>query len=301
MATKIERDGVTGTDTTGHEWDGIKELNTPLPKWWLYTFYATVIWGLAYTVFYPAWPMISGATPGILGYSSRAELVKEVDVAKGAQKENLDKIAAASVEDILKDEKLLAFARAGGAAAFKVNCVQCHGSGAAGSAGYPNLNDDDWLWGGQPEQIHTTLQNGIRYTPDADSRVMDMQVFGPDPANGNTAALKPEEIANVANFVMTLSGAEADAAKAAAGKELYATNCAACHGDTGLGNKDMGAPNLTDKIWLNGSTIENVTAQISRPRMGVMPAWGVRLDAVTIKPLAVYVHALGGGEAPVAQ
>ena len=300
MATKIERDGVTGTDTTGHEWDGIKELNTPLPKWWLYTFYATVIWGLAYTVFYPAWPMISGATPGILGYSSRAELVKEVDVAKGAQKENLDKIAAASVEDILKDEKLLAFARAGGAAAFKVNCVQCHGSGAAGSVGYPNLNDDDWLWGGQPEQIHTTLQNGIRYTPDADSRVMDMQVFGPDPANGNAAALKPEEIANVANFVMTLSGAEADAAKAAAGKELYATNCASCHGDGGKGNKDMGSPNLTDKIWLNGSTIENVTAQISRPRMGVMPAWGARLDAVTIKQLAVYVHALGGGEAPVA-
>ena len=300
MATKIERDGVTGTDTTGHEWDGIKELNTPLPKWWLYTFYATVIWGLAYTVFYPAWPMISGATPGILGYSSRAELVKEVDVAKGAQKENLDKIAAASVEDILKDEKLLAFARAGGAAAFKVNCVQCHGSGAAGSVGYPNLNDDDWLWGGQPEQIHTTLQNGIRYTPNADSRVMDMQVFGPDPANGNAAALKPEEIANVANFVMTLSGAEADAAKAAAGKELYATNCASCHGDGGKGNKDMGSPNLTDKIWLNGSTIENVTAQISRPRMGVMPAWGARLDAVTIKQLAVYVHALGGGEAPVA-
>ena len=300
MARKIERDGVTGTDTTGHEWDGIKELNTPLPKWWLYTFYATVIWGLAYTVFYPAWPMISGATPGILGYSSRAELVKEVDVAKGAQKENLDKIAAASVEDILKDEKLLAFARAGGAAAFKVNCVQCHGSGAAGSVGYPNLNDDDWLWGGQPEQIHTTLQNGIRYTPDADSRVMDMQVFGPDPANGNAAALKPEEIANVANFVMTLSGAEADAAKAAAGKELYATNCASCHGDGGKGNKDMGSPNLTDAIWLNGGTIENVTAQIARPRMGVMPAWGARLDAVTIKQLAVYVHSLGGGEAPVA-
>lgn len=300
MATKIERDGVTGTDTTGHEWDGIKELNTPLPKWWLYTFYATVIWGLAYTVFYPAWPMISGATPGILGYSSRAELVKEVDVAKGAQKENLDKIAAASVEDILKDEKLLAFARAGGAAAFKVNCVQCHGSGAAGSVGYPNLNDDDWLWGGQPEQIHTTLQNGIRYTPNADSRVMDMQVFGPDPANGNAAALKPEEIANVANFVMTLSGAEADAAKAAAGKELYATNCASCHGDGGKGNKDMGSPNLTDAIWLNGGKIENVTAQIARPRMGVMPAWGARLDAVTIKQLAVYVHALGGGEAPVA-
>mgnify|MGYP003382271118 CR=1 FL=1 len=301
MATKIERDEISGTDTTGHEWDGIKELNTPLPKWWLYTFYACVIWALGYTVFYPAWPMISGATPGVLGYSSRAELVKTVDVAKAAQKENLDKIAAASVEDILKDEKLLAFARAGGAAAFKVNCVQCHGAGAAGSVGYPNLNDDDWLWGGQPEQIHTTLKNGIRYVQNADTRVMDMPVFGPDPANGNAAVLKPEEIASVANFVMTLSGGEADAAKAAAGKELYATNCASCHGDTGLGNKDMGAPNLTDKIWLYGGKIENVEAQISKPRMGVMPAWSARLDEATIKQLAVYVHALGGGEAPVAQ
>ena len=300
MATKTERDEVTGTDTTGHEWDGIKELNTPLPKWWLYTFYACIIWGLGYTVFYPAWPMISGATPGLLGYSSRAELVKDVDVAKAAQKDSLDKLAAASVEDILKDEKLLSFARAGGAAAFKVNCVQCHGSGAAGSAGYPNLNDDDWLWGGQPEQIHTTLQNGIRYAANADTRVMDMQMFGPDPANGNAATLTPDEIANVANFVMTLSGAEADAAKTAAGKELFATNCASCHGDDGKGKKDMGSPNLTDAIWLYGGKIENVVAQINRPRMGVMPAWGARLDAVTVKQLAVYVHALGGGEAAVA-
>ena len=267
MATKIERDEISGTDTTGHEWDGIKELNTPLPKWWLYTFYACVIWALGYTVFYPAWPMISGATPGVLGYSSRAELVKTVDVAKAAQKENLDKIAAASVEDILKDEKLLAFARAGGAAAFKVNCVQCHGAGAAGSVGYPNLNDDDWLWGGQPEQIHTTLKNGIRYVQNADTRVMDMPVFGPDPANGNAAVLKPEEIASVANFVMTLSGGEADAAKAAAGKELYATNCASCHGDTGLGNQDMGAPNFTDQTCLYGRTTATVHTQLSKPRL----------------------------------
>lgn len=146
MATKIEKDEVSGTPTTGHEWDGIKELNTPLPKWWLYTFYGTVIWGLAYTVAYPAWPLISSATPGLLGYSSRAEVVETIEAAKLAQKDSLDKIAAANVEDILKDETLLSFAQAGGAAAFKVNCVQCHGAGAAGSVGYPNLNDDDWIW-----------------------------------------------------------------------------------------------------------------------------------------------------------
>jgi cytochrome c oxidase cbb3-type subunit 3 len=301
MVTKIEKDAISGTDTTGHEWDGIKELNTPLPRWWLYTFYGTVIWALGYTIAYPAWPMLHSATAGVLGYSSRAELDKTLDAAKSAQKENLDKIAAASVDDILKDDKLREFARAGGAAAFKVNCVQCHGSGAAGGVGYPNLNDDDWLWGGSAETIHVTLQNGIRYASNPDTRVMDMPVYGPDPANGGSATLTPEQIDQVANFVMTLSGGAADAAKAEAGKQLFADNCAACHAEDGKGNRDMGAPNLTDQIWLYGGTVEAVKAQIAKPRMGVMPAWSHRLDEATIKQLAVYVHSLGGGEAPVTQ
>jgi cytochrome c oxidase cbb3-type subunit III len=297
MATKIEKDEITGTPTTGHEWDGIKELNTPLPKWWLYTFYGTVIWGLAYTVFYPAWPMLTTATPGLLGYSSRGELEQTMTEAKAAQKVNVDKIAATEVADILKDDGLREFARAGGAASFKVNCVQCHGSGAAGAAGYPNLNDNDWLWGGTPDAIYTTLKNGIRYTQNADTRAVDMPVFGPDPANGGAAVLTPEQIGQVANFTVSLSGGEADAAKAEAGKQVYADNCAACHGDTGAGNKDMGAPNLTDKIWLYGGGVKAVMAQISKPRMGVMPAWSHRLDDATVKQLAVYVHTLGGGEA----
>ncbi len=288
--TKIEHDDITGTATTGHEWDGIKELNTPLPRWWLYTFYACIVWALVYTIFYPAWPLISGATPGILGYSSRADLVNSVEEAKGAQMTQLDRIAAAGVDDILKDPDMLAFARAGGAAAFKVNCVQCHGSGATGSSGYPNLNDDDWLWGGAAEQIHTTLLNGIRYTLNAETRVSDMPAFGAD------SVLKPEEITDVANFTLTLSGAKADAVAAARGKQLFADNCAACHGEAGLGNKELGGPNLTDKIWLFGDTIDQVKAQINKPRMGVMPAWGGRLDAATVKQLAVYVHSLGGGE-----
>ena len=291
MATKIEKDDITGTATTGHEWDGIKELNNPLPKWWLYTFYGTVIWAIGYTIAYPAWPMLSSATPGLLGYSSRAAVEEQIQTARAAQKDSLDKIAAANVDDILKDENLLSFAQAGGAAAFKVNCVQCHGAGAAGSVGYPNLNDDDWLWGGTPDAIYTTLKNGIRYASNADTRDSQMPAFGTD------GILTPAQIDEAANYVVSLSGEQADAAKSEAGKTVYAENCASCHGEDGKGGRDFGAPNLTDKIWLYGGTLDQVKAQIAKPRMGVMPAWSHRLDDATIKQLAVYVHALGGGEA----
>ena len=291
MATKIEKDEISGTATTGHEWDGIKELNTPLPRWWLYTFYGTVIWAIGYTVAYPAWPMLSSATPGLLGYSSRGAVEEQIQTAKAAQKDSLDKIAAANVDDILKDENLLSFAQAGGAAAFKVNCVQCHGAGAAGSVGYPNLNDDDWLWGGSPDAIYTTLKNGIRYTSNADTRDSQMPAFGTD------GILTPEQIDEVANYVVSLSGEQADAAKVETGKTVFAENCASCHGDDGKGGRDFGAPNLTNKIWLYGGTLDQVKAQIAKPRMGVMPAWSHRLDDATIKQLAVYVHSLGGGEA----
>jgi cytochrome c oxidase cbb3-type subunit III len=291
MANNIEKDEISGTPTTGHEWDGIKELNTPLPKWWLYTFYGTVIWGLAYTVAYPAWPLLSSATPGLLGYSSRANVAAEIEAGKAAQKANLDKIDAMTVDDILKDPNLLAFAQAGGAASFKVNCVQCHGSGAAGSAGYPNLNDDDWLWGGSPEAIYVTLKNGIRYTANAETRDSQMPAFGAD------GILTPEQIGQLANYVVSLSGGEADAAQAQAGQPLFVENCAACHGENAMGGRDFGAPNLTDKIALYGSTLDQVKAQIVKPRHGVMPGWSHRLDDATIKQLAVYVHSLGGGEA----
>ena len=291
MARKIERDEVSGTETTGHEWDGIKELNTPLPRWWLWTFYGTVIWGLGYTIAYPAWPLINGATPGVLGYTSRGELAETVNTAKEAQKADLDKIAAASVDQILADENLRTFAAAGGEAAFKVNCVQCHGSGAAGSPGYPNLNDNDWIWGGTAEQIHVTLQNGIRQAGNADTRDSMMPAFGAD------GLLDATQIGQVANYVISLSGGQADAAAAEAGKQLYADNCASCHGDDGKGMRDLGAPNLTDAIWLYGGTVEAVMAQIHKPRHGVMPAWSGRLDEATIKQLAVFVHTRGGGEA----
>jgi cytochrome c oxidase cbb3-type subunit 3 len=209
-----------------------------------------------------------------------------------SQKETVDKIAAMSLPDIMKDPKLLAYAQAGGAAAFKVNCVQCHGAGAAGGKGYPNLNDDDWLWGGTPDAIYTTLKHGIRYTDDPETRDSQMPSFGVD------GILTPEQIDQVANYVMTLSGETADAGKAEAGKQIFVENCAACHADDGKGNRDFGAPNLTDKLWLYGGTIDDVKAQLNKPSMGVMPGWTKRLDDAEIKELAIYVHSLGGGEAP---
>jgi cytochrome c oxidase cbb3-type subunit 3 len=292
MARNIEKDHVTGTETTGHEWDGIKELNTPLPRWWLWTYYASVIFAVGYMIAYPSIPLIHGNTKGLLGYSSRADVEKAMVDAKAAQAQWLDKIKAASLDDIEKNPELLAFAQAGGAAAFKVNCVQCHGAGAAGGPGFPNLNDNDWLWGGTLASISTTLTHGIRYTSDKDTRDSVMPNFGAD------GILNADQIKQVANYVISLSGSEGvDAAAADAGKQVFTDNCAACHGDAGAGNKDLGAPNLTDKLWLYGGTVDAVMAQVTKPRHGVMPAWAGKLDETTIKQLAVYVHSLGGGEA----
>jgi cytochrome c oxidase cbb3-type subunit III len=290
---KIEHDDITGTATTGHEWDGIKELNTPLPRWWLWTFYATIAWALAYSIAYPAWPLIHSATSGLLGYSSRNEVAQDMAKASQAQGQWLDKIKAANLDDIVKDQELLQFARAGGAAAFKVNCVQCHGSGAAGGHGYPNLNDDDWLWGGTLDQIHTTLENGVRVAGNDQTRLSEMPAFG-------AGILDPQQISDAAEFVLKISGQPHDEAAATKGATVFADNCASCHGANGEGNREFGAPRLTDAIWLYGSDKATIIAQITKPRQGVMPAWGHRLDETTIKELAVFVHSLGGGEKTVA-
>ena len=290
MADKKEIDEVSGVETTGHEWDGIKELNNPLPRWWLWTFYACIIWALAYTVFYPAWPGITGATAGILGWSSRADLAKEVETAKAAQAVYLDKLAATDITQVSADPELVQFASAGGASMFKVYCVQCHGSGAQGGPGYPNLNDDSWIWGGTIEDIYTTLMHGVRYAADEDTRISDMPAFGRD------EILTREDINNVAWYVRKLSGQDYEETNAAAGETIFADNCAACHGDNGQGTPELGAPRLNDAIWLYGGTHADIVAQVTSPRQGVMPAWSGRLGETSVKQLAVYVHGLGGGQ-----
>ena len=281
-------DEVSGVSTTGHEWDGIKELDNPMPRWWLWTFYACIVWALGYTIAFPAWPLINSATTGLLGYSSRADIKNELAAAEAAKADYVAEVAAKDVKEILADENLRTFATAAGAAAFKVNCVQCHGSGAEGSPGYPNLNDDEWLWGGDIESIRQSIAHGIRYSGDADTRVSEMPAF--------RDVLQPGEIQQVAAFAASLSGTEVNADMAAAGKPLFEQNCAACHGENGKGNREVGAPDLTDAIWLYGSTQADIAAQVRSPKHGVMPAWGGRLGDVAVKELAVFVHSLGGGE-----
>ncbi|MCA1953129.1 MAG: cytochrome-c oxidase, cbb3-type subunit III [Hyphomicrobiales bacterium] len=286
-----EHDAVTGRTTTGHEWDGIKELNTPLPRWWLNVFYATIIWSIGYFIAYPAWPGVSSYTRGVLGYSSRADVAVEVEALKARRAAQAADLATVELAAIKADPKLLSLAIAQGKAAFGDNCAPCHGIGATGSKGYPNLNDDEWLWGGTLEDIHTTLKHGIRSSNDADTRISAMPAFGRD------GILKRDEIRMVANHVRALSGQPTEAGyNRAAGEKLFADNCASCHGEKGLGNRDLGAPNLADAISLYGNRLEDIVETVTNSRAGVMPAWAGRLDPVTVKSLAVYVHSLGGGQ-----
>jgi len=289
VAHKKEVDQVSGIETTGHEWDGIKELNNPLPRWWLWTFYVSCLWALAYWVVMPAWPLVSSFTTGVIGYSSRAKLEESMQAARAAQAQYLDRIEQASLEQITNDRELLDFAIAGGGSAFAVNCSQCHGLGAAGSTGYPNLNDDDWIWGGSLEAISQTIHYGIRSEHD-ETRFNQMPAFGTD------QILERDQINDVAEYVLSLSSSATDAAAASRGEAVFAEQCSACHGEDGKGLEELGAPNLTDGIWLYGGSKADVVATITHSRSGMMPAWTNRLDETTIKQLAVYVHSLGGGQ-----
>ncbi len=283
-------DEISGIETTGHEWDGIRELDNPLPRWWLWIFYACVVWSIGYYIAYPAIPLVSGYTKGVLGYSSRAEVAKDMAAAKAAQASQREAIAAASLEEIRTKPELLEFALAGGKSAFVVNCSQCHGSGAQGATGYPNLNDDEWLWGGSLEAIHTTIAHGARNTQSDDARQSQMPAFGKD------GILTNEQISQVAEYVLSLSGNATDAAAAQAGQPLFEDNCVACHGEGGVGMAELGAPPLNNNIWLYAGDKKTVMESISNSRNGVMPAWGKILDDVTVKQLTIYVHSLGGGQ-----
>lgn len=288
-------DHATGTAKVGHEWDGIEELDTPLPRWWLWTFYACILFSLVYVVLYPAIPMLHSASAGVLGWTSRGALAHEVAEEHGRHQALRAAIAAAPIETLASNPGLLRAAIEGGHAAFKVNCVQCHGAGAAGSKGYPNLNDDDWLWGGDLNAIQQTLVNGIRQPGNDNTRMSQMPSFGRD------GILTPPQVQDVVSYVRTISKQAPAGAASQRGAVLFANNCAVCHGAGGEGNRSVGAPKLTDRIWLYGGDRASLTNTVVNAHGGVMPAWGGRLDPETIKMLAVYVHSLGGGEAaPVA-
>lgn len=276
-------------DTTGHEWDGIQEFNNPLPRWWVWVFYITIIWGIWYSVAYPAWPGIKDATAGYMGWSTRANVAEAIAEAEAANAGINEKLASVELSAIQDDAELQGYATSAGAAVFKTWCAQCHGSGAAGGKGYPNLQDDAWLWGGTMEDIHTTITHGIRNEEDPDARYSEMPKFG--------EILETEEIDQVANYVMTLSGqTPPDADAATAGEEVFLDNCAACHMDDGTGDQFQGAPNLTDAIWLYGGDFATIKETVTYSRFGVMPPWSERLSEAEIRAVATYVHQLGGGE-----
>jgi cytochrome c oxidase cbb3-type subunit 3 len=282
-------DDATGTNLVGHEWDGIEELDTPLPRWWVYLFAACVVFSAGYVVAYPAIP----DTDGLLGWSSHGQLDATLKAEMAARAPRVNAIAATPIEALESKPGLMRSAIEGGRAAFKVNCVQCHGSGAAGSQGYPNLNDDDWLWGGDIAAIQTTILHGIRYPGHDEARFSQMPAFA--------EILTKRQIRQLVSYVRLLSGQDQPSRAATAGAALFAENCASCHGSDGKGNRELGAPNLSDGIWLYGGDRETLAHSIANARAGAMPHFAGRLDDVTIKMLAAYVHSLGGGETSPAQ
>ncbi|NSX54884.1 cytochrome-c oxidase, cbb3-type subunit III [Parasulfitobacter algicola] len=274
-------------ETTGHSWDGIEEFDNPMPRWWLWTFYATIFWAVLYTIAYPAWPLISQATPGLLGYSTRGEVAEQIALVEENNAAINEQLASVELTEIAANSELGTYAENAGGSIFATYCSQCHGSGAAGAVGYPSLLDDDWLWGGDIENIYLTIAHGIR-NDDLDSRYSEMPAFGD--------ILEDPEIDQLVNYVISLSGTPEDAAMAAAGEELFLDNCSSCHGEDGKGDVFQGAPNLADAIWLYGGDPDTLRETITYSRFGVMPPWNTRLSEAELRAVSHYVHTRGGGE-----
>jgi cytochrome c oxidase cbb3-type subunit 3 len=271
--------------TTGHSWDGIEEFDNPDPKWLRMLFYGMLAVSLIYWILYPSFP--SQRQDGVLSWSQYKEadaMLQEVHKLKAPYIAEFNK---SSFEEIINNPKLLKFALAGGRSAFQNNCAVCHGAGGMGQRGYPNLTSGNWLWGGKPSDIYTTLLYGIRSTHD-ETRQSQMAAFGRD------GILKHEEIELMVDMVIDMhKGITQHSTEATA---LYKQHCASCHGPNGEGGREFGAPKLNSSIWLYGGERETVYDVIYNGRQGVMPYWKGRLDDATIRQLVIYVHQLGGGE-----
>ena len=305
MCAKKVTEKPNDVGTTGHSWDGIQELNNPLPRWWVWTFYVTILFSLGYVIAFPAWPMITRATQGVIGTNQRLNVAADIETWNDKNAPIREKLVAADVNAIPNDPALRDFAVNAGRAVFNTNCIQCHMREGQGNrqGGYPTLSDNDWLYGGGMEAIILTITHGVRNTTDPDAR--NVGFFMPawseksEPGamkDAATAQLTDEQVSQVVNYVLDMSGQTADATKAAAGAAIFAENCVACHGEDGKGNRDMGSPNLTDAIWVYGGDEAGLTQTLVVGRGGVMPAWGGRLSEADIISVATYVHALGGGE-----
>lgn len=288
MATE-KHDPATGWVTTGHEWNGIEELETPIPRVVIFFLVVTTLFAIGYWVLMPAWPLGVTYTKGLLGIDQRAVVTQQVEDAAAARAVWTGRIAEASLEDIAADPALMNHVRETGRTLFIDNCAACHGTRGTGGPGFPNLAAKAWLWGGEPETIAETIRIGINATH-AETRVSQMMAFGRDGILGDS------EVRAVAAYVRSLSnlpmGAD-DTARIPAGKEIFAANCIACHGEDARGSTEAGAPDLTDAAWIYGSSAQTVFTSIYSGRQGHMPHWEGRLSPVDIKLLALYVGTLG--------
>jgi cytochrome c oxidase cbb3-type subunit 3 len=285
-----ETDPVTGQPTTGHDWNGIKELDTPVPRGVLMFLVVTHVFALIWWILMPTWPLGWTYTKGILGASQHRSVERAVLDNQAQRSGWTARIDALAFDEIRADEALMRIVGDTGHRLFGDNCAACHGQDAKGGANFPDLTDDDWLWGnGEPETIAETMRVGIN-SPHSESRFSQMPAFGRD------QLLTATEVRTVAAYVYSLSHPESstpeNVERIEAGRELYLTNCSGCHGETGVGDRETGVPNLTDAFWLYGGDLTTIVTSIHGGRQGHMPTWDERLTSTDIKLLALYVHSL---------
>ena len=286
----VERDPVTGRETTGHEWNGIKELDTPIPRGVLMFLIVTHVWAIFWWFMVPAWPLGVTYTKGLLGIDQQTTV--EARVIDGQQQRSgwTTRLENEPYDTILADEALMRTVRDTGRQLFGDNCAACHGRDGRGRANYPDLTDDDWLWGGGPELIEQTMRVGIN-TAHPESRVSQMPAFGRD------EMLDREQVRSVAAYVYSLTHPDYSTPenldRINAGREVFVTTCAACHGENAQGDQEIGAPNLSDPYWVYGGDLDTIIASVHGGRQGHMPTWDERLTTAEIRTLAVYVHDLG--------
>lgn len=281
-----ERDPHTGYLTTGHEWNGITELNTPVPRAVYFFLIATILFSVGYWILMPAWPLGVSFTKGLLGIDQREIVTQSLREATLERSAWTKRIEAESFDHIRADAGLMKVVRETGRTLFGDNCAACHGTNAKGSKGFPNLTTSAWLWGGSPEKIAETIRVGVN-SGHANARSSQMLAFGRD------QVLKRNDIDNVVAYVRSLSAAVAvggmQAKAVEAGRAVFAANCASCHGDEGKGNPELGAPDLTDNVWLYGGDEGSIHATVWGGRQGLMPSWESRLSALDRKILTLYL------------
>jgi cytochrome c oxidase cbb3-type subunit 3 len=271
-----ERANFTAGQTTGHVWDEtLAEYNNPLPNWWRWLFYITVVFALVYLAIFPG----LGSFGGKLGWTMRGQYDQEMDAAKAKYDPLFNEFLKKDIMTVAADPK----AKEIGQRLFLTYCAQCHGSDAKGGKGFPNLTDKDWLWGGTPDRIEETIKKGR-------DAVMTPKGTKPD--------MDAEQIKDVVNYVRSLSNLSNDPVRVQRGKELFPQACAACHGPEGKGNPEAGFPNLTDNVWLYGSQEATMIEGVTKGRINRMPAWGDFLGDAKVHLLAAYVWGLGGGVKP---